>query len=373
MRRDIRTVLGLLGCLAVSVSIPALAQDNDDDDRPAAKAATSATAKASGARRDADDDDKDKDGKRQEEVDSEKIFGFTEGSDTDEAGEKEFVTDFRGRFGKRRAVRVIRQKGADDDTPSPVTAPSTIYIPRGSYTALNNVTGFEYGITDNLEFEFGVASAYYRVRNIFELENRNNGGFDGLSSELKWRILKRGTFPIGLSVAVEPEWRRFDEVSGERINGFGLGLRLMADAALVPNQVFVAANLTYEPEASRVRGAGKFLFDEDTDTLTFKPNQWERESNLEASGALVARVAQNIFLGAELRFLTKYEGLFFREFEGRALFAGPSFYTDLSERARLKIAWSSQLAGKAADDPGHSLDLVNYERHQVRVQFSLNF
>ncbi|MDQ4060622.1 MAG: hypothetical protein M3145_05870, partial [Pseudomonadota bacterium] len=330
------------------------------------------TVQASGGRQgaNADDDDRGKGGERKEDIETENIFGFTEGSDTVKAGEKELANDLRGRFGKRHAVRIIEQEAEHEDDPPP---PPIIVAPRGSYVAFNNVTELEYGITDNLRFALGVASAYYYVRNIFELENRNNGGFDGLSTEFKWRLLERGPSPIGLAIAVEPEWRRFEETSGAPATVVSLGLKLQADAALIPDVLFAALNLIYEPEASKQRGGGRFEFEDDEGTLTFEPFRWERESSLEASGALAARVTETIFLGAELRYLTTYEGLFFREFEGRALFVGPTFFAKLSEHAFVKAAWSVQVAGKAAEDPGHDLDLVNYERHQVRVKFGVNF
>jgi hypothetical protein len=41
----------------------------------------------------------------------------------------------------------------------------------------------------------------------------------------------------------------------------------------------------------------------------------------------------------------------------------------LGKSASLKIAWSAQLP----DETSHRLDLVNYERHQIRAQFATGF
>jgi hypothetical protein len=38
----------------------------------------------------------------------------------------------------------------------------------------------------------------------------------------------------------------------------------------------------------------------------------------------------------------------------------------------MTAAWSAQVAGRAVNVPG-SLDLVNFERHQVRFLFGMNF
>ena len=55
-----------------------------------------------------------------------------------------------------------------------------------------------------------------------------------------------------------------------------------------------------------------------------------------------------------------------------ALFVGPTLYLQLSERSRLTAAWSFQVAGHSAAMPG-SLDLVNFERHQARLIYGINF
>ena len=57
---------------------------------------------------------------------------------------------------------------------------------------------------------------------------------------------------------------------------------------------------------------------------------------------------------------------------GRAFFIGPTIYFKLSEKAWLVAAWSAQAAGQATTSAG-SLDLVNFERHQARLLFGVNF
>src|ERR1041385_5035799 len=49
----------------------------------------------------ADDDDKKKKNQKSEEIDTEHIFGFTEGTDIGEKGEKEIENTFTARFKKR--------------------------------------------------------------------------------------------------------------------------------------------------------------------------------------------------------------------------------------------------------------------------------
>ena len=60
------------------------------------------------------------------------------------------------------------------------------------------------------------------------------------------------------------------------------------------------------------------------------------------------------------------------EFAGQALFVGPTAYFRLSESSRLTLAWSVQAWGRSARS-GPALDLVDFERHQARLVFGVNF
>ncbi len=264
------------------------------------------------------------------------IFGFTEGADTERAGEREIENDLVGRFGKRG----------------------------GRYTALQNKTELEHGVTDNLTFELGTFTSYYRIRNVPDLDNRNAADFDGLFAELKYRLLDRAIHPVGLAVSIEPEWHRFSETGGNREDSYALELKLYADKELVPNTLFAAANLVYEPEAAHVR---------ERDPETGRFTEWERESGLSASGAISTALTNRLFVGAELRYLAKFEGSFLNRFEGGALYAGPTLSARILPKAILQGAYSVQIAGKAADEPERRLDLVNFERHQARLRLVFEF
>jgi hypothetical protein len=86
----------------------------------------------------------------------------------------------------------------------------------------------------------------------------------------------------------------------------------------------------------------------------------------------MAQVRPGIFVGAEARYLRRYEGLGLDRFAGHALFIGPTIYANLSEHSWVALAWSTQVAGRSVDDPGR-LDLTNFERHQARVLFGFTF
>ena len=282
-------------------------------------------------------DDADKNGaKKEEAADTEHLFGFIEGADIGEAGERELFLFLDGRAGKRR----------------------------GTYAALGLNALLEYTVTDVFKFSMGAFSAYHHIRNVPGLEDRNSFNFNGLSTEFKFHILDRDKFPIGLTVALAPRWNHVDPISGAIVESYALETRLLADMALVPDKVFAALNLAYEPSTAHVRNL---------DALTGLPVEWERASAFEASGAVVTAVGSRAFAGAELRYLSTYQGTFFDRFEGRALFLGPILYLRLNEKLFVKGTWQAQIAGRAADEPGRSLDLVNYERHQARLMLGVTF
>ena len=148
--------------------------------------------------------------------------------------------------------------------------------------------------------------------------------------------------------------------------------------ALVPERLFGAVNLTYEAE--RVRPKGFIGLDRDLEEVD--PSDpaavavirapAERESTIGISAAVAFQAVPNLFVGAEARYLRRYEGLDFMAFEGHALFIGPTLYVKMSDHMSLSAAWDVQVAGKANDEPGH-LDLENFEHHQAKLKLIAQF
>jgi hypothetical protein len=99
----------------------------------------------------------------------------------------------------------------------------------------------------------------------------------------------------------------------------------------------------------------------------------ERESTAGAAFAVMAQLRPGFLLGGEARYLRKYEGTGLEELAGQALFVGPTAYFQLSKRSRLTASWSVQAWGRPAAGAIASLDLVNFERHQARLIFGVNF
>ena len=263
-----------------------------------------------------------------EGIDTEHLFGFIIGTDVGNVGEREFQSQTTGRFSKRG----------------------------DNYRAINQELELEFVPVDNFRIEVGGAFAAHDIKGTPGFEDRRQLAWQGISLDLRYRFLDRDTAPFGLTFAVENHLSRIDESSGAVVRNYGTELTLAFDRELVPNLAVAALNLTYQPEWTRFLGTGA-------------P---EQESTIGAGFGVMARVLPGLFVGGEARYMRKYEGIGLEEFSGQALFVGPTAYFQLSERSRLTATWSVQAWGRMAG-PGSSLDLVNFERHQARLVFGVNF
>lgn len=325
-------VMAVALALMVGAANGAWADDDDDPDTPATPAKVDQDDDdddAPGARADAAGDEADE----EEGVETENLFGFTEGTDTAEAGEKELSNDTVGAFGRKS------KKGTSG----------------GRYVSIQNETEFEYGLTDNLTISGSATFAAFDIHKIRGFEDVSTGGFGGLGAEVKWRLLDRRTAPFGFAVSAEPEWSRYDEASGERIDGFAISFKAMADVEIVKDRLFAAANLLYEPEWAT------------------EGDEFERESGLEVSAALAGRVADDVFIGGEARFLSAFEGAFFETRQGHALYLGPTLYAGLGEHAYLSGAWSFQVAGGGHQGIGGGINTLDFDRQQAHLTLGVEF
>ena len=254
-----------------------------------------------------------------EKIDTEHIFGFTEGTDIGEKGEQEFESTTVGRFGKT-----------------------------GGYTAIGNESAYRNVLFDGFRLSFEALPDYHSIHGMPGLADRNNVNFSGVASELRWQLSDRSKIPIGIAVSLAPEFRWIDDLSGTSVQGYSLPMVAAFDTALLPDKLFAAINFVYDPAITRAEG------------------RWERGTGLEASGAASYAVTRDIFIGAELRYIAWDDQ---NSTQSRGLFAGPSFYVNLSKTSALKVAWSREIVEETPRAPG----LANFERDQVIVLFMKSF
>jgi hypothetical protein len=263
----------------------------------------------------------------EEGIDTEHIFGFMIGTDVGNVGEREFQTETTGRFGKS-----------------------------GTYRAGGQEFELEFVPVKNFRIELGSTFSAHDINAVPGFDDRRQLGWQGVSVDFRYRFLDRQTAPLGLTVAVEPHADRIEESTAAAVRKYGTDLTLAFDREIVPGVAVAALNLIYQPEWTRFVGTGAA----------------EQESTIGAAFAVMAQLRPGFLLGGEARYLRKYEGIGLEEFSGQALFIGPTAYFQLSERSRLTASWSVQAWGRPAG-PGAGLDLVNFERHQARLVFGVNF
>jgi hypothetical protein len=265
---------------------------------------------------------------RAEGIDTEHIYGFMIGTDVGDVGEREFQTEITGRFSKDA----------------------------GTYQAVGQQLELEFVPIRNFRIEIGTTVTAHNIESVPGFVDRTQVNWQGASLDLRYRFLDRATAPFGLTLALESHGNRINETTASRAQNYGTELTLALERDLIPGVAVTTLNLGYQPEWTRFAGA---------------PIQ-EQESTFAVAFGVMAQLRPGFLFGGEARYFRKYEGIGLDELAGQALFIGPTAYLQLSERARITATWSVQAWGRPAGSSA-ALDLVNFERHQAKLVFGVNF
>lgn len=272
-----------------------------------------------------------------DKVDTENLFGFTEGTDTGKKGEQEALVDTISRFSKRRDG-----------------------LGRSGYGATQPLISYQYDPTENFAIEPGLLFDARDSRNIAGVPDKSFGTFNGGSLELKYQFFKRtDERPFSLALQVEPQYARITPIEGQGADVFSAETRLIADARLIPDRLWACINLIYDPQVARLKGSAEV----------------DRSSTLSISGTLMAKVAGDLFFGPEARYMRAYEGAFLNRFEGHAVFVGPVLHYQVMEKGFLTLAYSTQVFGHDRDPvfTDRAFNLNQFARHALRVRFGVEF
>ena len=271
------------------------------------------------------------------DVDTEHLFGFTEGADIGKKGDQEVVFDTVTRIGKRRAG------------PGP-----------SGYDAVGTVLNYSIDLSDNFGIELGIFGDHHRIRNITGLDDRNAGNFDGVSVEFKYQLLKGSAEqPFGLAFETRPRFARVLPIEGRGADIFDFENVLQFDWQIVPGKLWYGGSVSFDPAAGRQRGSGDGY----------------RTSAIIWSGALVGKVAEATYLGPEVRYGRGYDGIFLNQLTSEALFVGPALHHRFTEKAWITVAYSAQVWGRDTDPAlaRRGLGLNQFERHNLRVKVGVEF
>lgn len=261
-------------------------------------------------------------------LDSEHLFGLTEGSDIGTAGERELELEAAMRTGKGG----------------------------GTYRVFSQATALKLTLTDNFRVSPMVAIDRHSIGGVPGMLDRNQWGFAEVAFEMKYRLLNRESAPFGLTFVATPAFSRIDETSGERTESYGVGFAALADKELIANRLLVAFNAAFATGAGKQRITGV----------------WEHDSALAASAALSGRISDRVFISGEIRYERAFDGMGLDRFAGQGWFAGPAIYIRLSEQAWMSALWNTQIAGREAGGFG-SFDLTNFERHLFKARLGIAF
>ena len=263
------------------------------------------------------------------EAESKYMFGFTDGSDIGNEGEKAFEYEATGSFRKRG----------------------------GRYAAIEHEFEFEQVLTQNFAYELSAHAITHSIGNVEGLDDRDSTQFSGASAKLRYLIIGRGPgSPFGLTVSAEPEWSRVDGTDGTGTRSYSSTFKLVADTELITNQLYAAINLIYEPEVAKPADSGT----------------WERSSIAGLSMGLTYRATPTFAMGVGTEYDRAYDGLGFQPFNGHALFVGPNVQINFSQKVLLAAAFMTQVAGRAVDD-SRPLDLTNFEKYRANLKFEVEF
>lgn len=268
-----------------------------------------------------------------EGVETESLFGFTLGSSTEPKGTREVAFETVARFGKREA----------------------------SYSAVGQKLEFAYGVTDRFTLALGLLGDYHRIveKPAFSgtvEEVRPRYIFNGFGGEVRYNFLERNSSPFGMTLHLEPSVAFSDEASGLRGRKYGSENKLIFDREVIKDKLFVAFNLTHEMEVTKEKGSA----------------EQERGSVIGVSAAGTFQVANNIFIGAETRYLRAYDRLSLGAYKGDAWYVGPTVALFTDSHLFVNFAYSGLIGGKEKGS-SNGLDLANFERHQIRLKAGFTF
>ena len=150
------------------------------------------------------------------EAESKYMFGFIDGADIGNEGEKAFEYESTGSFQMRG----------------------------GRYSAIEHEFEFEHVVTQNFAYEASVHALTHSISGVENLDDRNSTQFSGASAKLRYLIIGRGPgSPFGLTVSAEPEWSRVDGTDGTQVQAYASEFKIVADTELIPNRLYAAINL----------------------------------------------------------------------------------------------------------------------------------
>ena len=136
--------------------------------------------------------------------------------------------------------------------------------------------------------------------------------FGGLFGEIRYLLLDRGpSSPLAITLSMEPNWRRSDETTGQRVTNFELEFKVNADLELIQEPA-----LSRQPICSTNRRRP---------TIRIISGRAGRRNRPAACPVpCLTALSLPVFVGAEVWYLRHYDGIWFNTYTGDAVYLGPT-------------------------------------------------
>jgi hypothetical protein len=254
-------------------------------------------------------------------LDTKNLFGFLEGADVGEKGDRSLEFETTGSFGEAQ----------------------------GLYRSIEQEFIFENALTNSFGLELGAHVLGQNIRGAPDLPDFVGVNFMGVSAEFRYVVMHRtADVPIQVTLTVQPEYNSIAE-AGRQANDVTATFRAIADVISSDRRLYGAVNLTYAPDASRLPG-----------------QLWNDVAVLSASAALSYRLTPPLMFGAEADYDRAYAGLVPRGFEGQAFYLGPTFHYQINEKVDLSAAFLAQ-------SPFGRLDFDEFPRQIAKLRLEVDF
>lgn len=240
----------------------------------------------------------------------------------------------------------------------------------GDYSAFDERTEFEYGITDNLQAALYLNAGYVHAAGAPDDDiidgsksfSQDQGFVQGVSGEFIYRALSPVTDPVGLAFYIEPEIHFYDPHNGRLYDRtFGTEYRVLLQKDFWDDSLILAYNMVVETEFIR------FAQDEN----------WKSELDWNNELGLTYRFAANWFAGGEYRNHNELNGMQWHEHSVHWVgpvvhYGGPKFWGTLGALVQV-YGNPSGTDDTGTPIGGDHLFLRSHERYEFTAKIGIPF
>jgi hypothetical protein len=230
----------------------------------------------------------------------------------------------------------------------------------GTFAATDFRTEIEYGFTDRLQGSLYLNYNYFYVRDAQAssgpLDDRNQFGVSGVSSEWKYQLLSPYKDSFGFTLYLEPGYGTIEPSDGSHHQEFELEGKLILEKHWLEDALVGAFNYTIEPEWEKGHGDSSFNV----------------HLKMEGTTGLSYRIAPRWYAGLETRVQTEFEDADLNKSQFVATFVGPVLHYG-TKRWWATLTVLPQVWGWPDSRGKGGLTLDDHERLEVRLKMGFNF